>query len=170
MHTRPTSNIWKNFAASVLEEDRSNKRTKRKVQVCKRKTNGDGKDLWWIKSKIREGNKKLTTVTKRNRLNQEKQTSEEVIKLLRNLTSIRTETVPNKQNKLNHLQKNLERERGITQIMTQDNIELKKEIIQTQTEQLYTNGKCRIKKRNNADQSKTAADTNRVQWKDKWDQ
>ena len=47
--------------------------------------------------------------------------------------------------------------------MTQDNIELKKEITQTQTEQLYTNGKCRIKKRNNADQSKTAADTNRVQ-------
>ena len=47
-----------------------------------------------------------------DRLNQTKQTSEEVIKSLRNLTSIRIDTVPDKENKLNHLQKNLERERG----------------------------------------------------------
>ena len=67
MHARPTSNIWKYFSASLSEENRRNKRTKRKVRACKRKTNGDGKDLWWIKSKIPEGNKKLTTVTKRNR-------------------------------------------------------------------------------------------------------
>ena len=70
-----------------------------------------------------------------DRLNQAKQTSEEVIKSLRNLTSIRIESVPDKENKLNHLQKNLERERGITQIMKRDNVELKKEIIQTQTQQ-----------------------------------
>ena len=43
------------------------------------------------------------------------------------------ETVPDKENKLNHLQKNPERERGITQIITRENVELKKEIIQTQT-------------------------------------
>ena len=47
-----------------------------------------------------------------DRLNQAKQTSEEVIKSLRNLTSIRIETVSDK--KVNHLQKNLERERGVT--------------------------------------------------------
>ena len=70
-----------------------------------------------------------------DRLNQAKQTSEEVIKSLRNLTSIRIESVPDKENKLNHLQKNLERERGIAQIMKRDNVELKKEIIQTQTQQ-----------------------------------
>ena len=68
MHARLRSNIWKYFAVSVSEEYRRNKRTKRKVWACKRNTNGDGKDLWWIKSKIPEGNKKLTTVTKRNRL------------------------------------------------------------------------------------------------------
>ena len=67
MQARPTSNIWKYFAVSVSEEDRRIKITKRKVWTCKRKTNGDGKYLWWIKSKILEGNKKLTTVTKRNR-------------------------------------------------------------------------------------------------------
>ena len=67
MHARSTLNIWKYFAVSVSEEDRRNKRTKGKVWACKRKTNGDGKDLWWIKSKIPEGNKKLITVTKRNR-------------------------------------------------------------------------------------------------------
>ena len=70
-----------------------------------------------------------------DRVNQAKQTSEEVIKSLRNLASIRLETVPDKENKSKHLQKNLERERGITQIMTRDNVELKKEIIQTQTQQ-----------------------------------
>ena len=70
-----------------------------------------------------------------DRLNQAKQISEEVIKTLQNLTSIRIETVPDKENKLNNLQKNLERERGITQIITRDNVELKKEIIQTQTQQ-----------------------------------
>ena len=48
--------------------------------------------------------------------------------------------------------------------MTRDNVELKKEIIQNpSTTAENTNGKPRIKKRNNADQSKTAADTNRVQ-------
>ena len=67
MHARPTLNIWKYFATSVSEEDRRNKRNKIKVWECKRKTNGDGKDLWWIKIKIPEGNKKLTRVTKRNR-------------------------------------------------------------------------------------------------------
>ena len=67
MHARPTSNIWKYFAVSVLQEDRRNKRTKRKVWACKRKISGVGKDLWWTKNKIPEGNKKLTTVTKRNR-------------------------------------------------------------------------------------------------------
>ena len=66
-------------------------------------------------------------------LNQAKQTSGEVIKSLRNLTSIRVETVPHKENKLNNLQKNLEKERAITQIMARDNLELKKEIIQTKT-------------------------------------
>ena len=40
-----------------------------------------------------------------NRLNQTKHTSEEVIKSLRNLTLIRVETVPDKENKLNNLQK-----------------------------------------------------------------
>ena len=70
-----------------------------------------------------------------DRLNQAKQISEEVIKTLQNLTSIRIETVPDKENKLNNLQKNLERERGIMQIMARDNVELKKEIIQTQTQQ-----------------------------------
>ena len=70
-----------------------------------------------------------------DRLNQAKQTSEKVIKSLQNLTSLRIETVPDKENKLNHLQKNLERERGIAQIMKRDNVELKKEIIQTQTQQ-----------------------------------
>ena len=39
-----------------------------------------------MKSKKPEGDKKLTAVTKRNRLNQAKQSSEEVIKSLRNLT------------------------------------------------------------------------------------
>ena len=58
--------IWKYFAALVSEEDRRNKRTKRKMWKCKRKTNGDGKDLW-IKSKISEGDKKLAVVIKRNR-------------------------------------------------------------------------------------------------------
>ena len=70
-----------------------------------------------------------------DRLNQAKQISEEVIKTLQNLTSIRIETVPDKENKLNNLQKNLERERVITQIMTRYNVELKKEIMQTQTQQ-----------------------------------
>ena len=69
------------------------------------------------------------------KLNPAKQTSEELIKSLRNLTSIRIETVPDKENKLNNLQKNLERERGITQIMARHNVELKKEIMQTQTQQ-----------------------------------
>ena len=64
-----------------------------------------------------------------DRVNQAKQTSEEVIKSLRNLASTRLETVPDKENKSKHLQKNLEREREITQIMTRDNVELKKEII-----------------------------------------
>ena len=36
-----------------------------------------------------------------DRLNQAKQTSEEIIKSLRNLTLIRVETVPDKENKLN---------------------------------------------------------------------
>ena len=36
-----------------------------------------------------------------DRLNQVKQTSEEIIKSLRNLTLIRVETVPDKENKLN---------------------------------------------------------------------
>ena len=63
-------------------------------------------------------------------LNQAKQTSES-----HQITSIRIETVPDKENKLNHLQKNLERERGITQIIKRDNVELKKKIIQTQTQQ-----------------------------------
>ena len=45
-----------------------------------------------------------------DRQNQAKQTSEEVIKSLRNLTSIRIEAVPDKENKLNHLQNNLEKE------------------------------------------------------------
>ena len=44
-----------------------------------------------------------------DRLNQAKQTSKEVIKSLRNLTSTRTETVPDKENKLNHQQKILEK-------------------------------------------------------------
>ena len=52
-----------------------------------------------------------------DRLNQAKQISEEVIKTLQNLTSIRIETVPDKENKLNNLQKNLERERVITQML-----------------------------------------------------
>ena len=47
---------------------------------------------------------------KRNRLNQAKQTSEEVIKSLRNLTSVRVETVPDKEKILSNLQKNLEKE------------------------------------------------------------
>ena len=38
-----------------------------------------------------------------DRLNQAKQTSEEVINSLRNLTSIRLETVPGKENKLSNL-------------------------------------------------------------------
>ena len=70
-----------------------------------------------------------------DRLNQAKQTLEEVIKSLRNLTSFRVETVPDKENKLNNLQKNLEKERGITQIITRDNLELKTEIKQTKTQQ-----------------------------------
>ena len=70
-----------------------------------------------------------------DRLNQAKQTSEEVINSLRNLTSIRLETVPGKENKLSNLQKNLEREKVITQIMTRDNVDLKKEVIQTKTQQ-----------------------------------
>ena len=98
-----------------------------------------------------------------DRLNQAKQISEEVIKTLQNLTSIRIETVPDKENKLNNLQKNLERERGIMQIMTRYNVELKKDNTNPNTTTENTNEKCRIKKRNNADQSKTAADTNRVQ-------
>ena len=65
-----------------------------------------------------------------DRLNQAKQTSEEVTKSLLNLTSIRIETVPDKEN-LERIQK----EKGITQIITRDNVELKKEIIQTQTQQ-----------------------------------
>ena len=34
-----------------------------------------------------------------------------------------------------YLQKSLETERGITQIMTRDNVALKKEVIQTKTQQ-----------------------------------
>ena len=34
-----------------------------------------------------------------------------------------------------YLQKSLEKERGITQIMTRDNVALKKEVIQTKTQQ-----------------------------------
>ena len=58
-----------------------------------------------------------------------------MIESLRNLTSIRIETAPDKENKLNQLQKNLKRERERPQIMTRDNVELKKEIIKTQTQQ-----------------------------------
>lgn len=36
---------------------------------------------------------------------------------------------------MNYLQKGLEKERGITQIMTKDNVGLKKEMIQTKTQQ-----------------------------------
>ena len=168
MHGRPTSNIWKYFVASVSEEDRRNKRNKRKVWECKRKTNGDGKDLRWIKSKIPEGNKKSQQLYREiDRLNQAKQTSEEVIKSLRNLTSIRIESVPDEENKLNHLQKNLERERNPD---TRQRWTKERNNTNPKTTTENANGKCSIKKRNNADQSKTTADTNRVQWKDKWDQ
>ena len=88
MHARPTSNIWYYFAVSVSEEDRRKKRTKRKVWTCKKKPNGDGKNLWWVKSKITEGNSQQLQ-REIDRLNQAKRTSEEVIKLLRNVTSIR---------------------------------------------------------------------------------
>ena len=46
---------------------------------------------------------------------------------------MRVETVPDKEKILNNLQKNLER--GITQIMTRGNVELKKEMIQANTQQ-----------------------------------
>ena len=69
MHTRPTSNNWKYFAVTVSEKDLRSKRTKRKVWTCKRKTNGDGKDLWWIKSKIPEGNKKTHNNYKKKEIN-----------------------------------------------------------------------------------------------------
>ena len=68
-----------------------------------------------MKSKIPERNKKFTTVTKRNRLNQAKQNSEEVIKSLINVTSIKIETVPDKEISLNHLkEKSRERKRNNT--------------------------------------------------------
>ena len=63
-------------------------------------------------------------------MSQAKQTSEEVIKSLNILTSIRVETVLDKEKKLNYLQKYLEKERGMTQIMKR---ELKNKIIQTKT-------------------------------------
>ena len=85
--------------------------------------------------------KNLQQLNKRNteidRLGLAKQTSGEVIKSLKNLTSIRIETVldKKKKKKLNNLQKNLEKERGITQIMTKESAELKKEIKQTKKTQ-----------------------------------
>ena len=50
-------------------------------------------------------------------MNKVRQTSEEVIRSLRNLTSIKVMTVPEKENKLNYLQKSLQKEKAITQIM-----------------------------------------------------
>ena len=84
--------------------------------------------------------KNLQQLNKRNteidRLGLAKQTSGEVIKSLKNLTSIRIATVlDKKKKKLNNLQKNLEKERGITQIMTKESAELKKEIKQTKKTQ-----------------------------------
>ena len=52
-----------------------------------------------------------------DKLNKVRQTSEEVIRSLRNLTSIKVMTVPEKENKLNYLQKSLQKEKAITQIM-----------------------------------------------------
>ena len=61
-----------------------------------------------LKVKYQKETKNSQQLQKEIRLNQAKQTSEEVIKTLQNLTSIRIETVPDKENKLNNLQKNLE--------------------------------------------------------------
>ena len=49
-----------------------------------------------------------------DRLNQAKQTTEKVIKSMRNLTTLRLETVLDKENNLNDLQKSLEKERSNT--------------------------------------------------------
>ena len=49
-----------------------------------------------------------------DRLNQAKQTTEKVIKSMRNLTTLRLETVLDKENNLNYLQKSLEKERSNT--------------------------------------------------------
>ena len=62
-----------------------------------------------LKVKYQKETKNSQQLQKEIRLNQAKQTSEEVIKTLQNLTSIRIETGPDKENKLNNLQKNLER-------------------------------------------------------------
>ena len=70
MHARPTSNI-----CIFSIRSRRNKRTKREVWTCKRKTNRDGKDLWWIKSKIPKETKNSHQFQREiDRLNLAKQT------------------------------------------------------------------------------------------------
>lgn len=70
-----------------------------------------------------------------DRLNQITQTSEEFIKSIRNLTSIKGKTVPVEEQELNYLQRSLEKERATAQFMTRDAAQLKKEIIQTKIKQ-----------------------------------
>ena len=120
--------------------------------------------------------KNLPQLNKRNReidrLGLAKQTSEEVIKSLRNLTSIRIATVLDKKNKIKQpTEKSRKRKRNNT---NHDKRECwTKERNKTNQEDTTTenaNRKCRIKQRDNADQGKTATDTNRMQWKDEWNQ
>ena len=57
------------------------------------------------------------------------------------------EAVLDKEKKSNYLQKNLEKERGITQIMTRDKIKLMKQIIQIKTlQQRIQTGNAKLRK------------------------
>ena len=63
-----------------------------------------------------------------NKLNQEIKTNEEVIKALREMQTITVSKTTDKEQEIKELWKRIEKEKGITTIMTKENIEMREKI------------------------------------------
>ena len=88
-----------------------------------------------------------------NKLNQEIKINEEVINTLRGMKTITVSKATDREQEIKKLWKRLQKEKGITTIMTKENTEMRKKIILTEE-------KIKVKQRHYKDRGKELENTN----------
>ena len=101
----------------------------KKIRISKRKqTEQDTKYRELQEKNIKKKLKMEQEKQDINKLNQEIKTNEEVIKALRGMQTITVSKATDKEQEIKELWKRLEKEKGITTIMTKENIEMREKI------------------------------------------